>query len=87
MRGRKLWLVWAVVAVLVVVARRLRRTDRKASVVLHSVFGTQVLLGIRTVWSGVAIWLGVLHQLVGELLVATTVWCAHILGSPRHRQQ
>jgi cytochrome c oxidase assembly protein subunit 15 len=75
------WWAWAVVAVLVVVARRLRKTDRKASIVLHSVFGTQVLLGIFTVWSGVALWIAVLHQLVGALLVAATVWCAHLLGS------
>ncbi|NLR69476.1 heme A synthase [Novosphingobium sp. ERN07] len=75
------WWAWAVVAVLVVVARRLRKTDRKASVVLHSVFGAQVLLGICTVWSGVALWIAVLHQLVGALLVAATVWSAHLLGS------
>lgn len=77
------WWAWVVVAVLVVVARRLRKTDRKASVVLHSVFGTQVLLGIFTVWSGVALWIAVLHQLVGALLVAATVWSAHLLGSRR----
>ena len=81
------WWAWAVVAVLVVVARRLRATDRKASIVLHSVFGTQVLLGVLTVWSGVALWLGVLHQLVGALLVATTVWCAHILGRMKQGAQ
>lgn len=75
------WWAWAVVAVLVVVARRLRKAHRQASIVLHSVFGTQVLLGIFTVWSGVALWIAVLHQLVGALLVAATVWCAHLLGS------
>lgn len=75
------WWAWAVVAVLVVVARRLRKDHRPASIVLHSVFGTQVLLGIFTVWSGVALWIAVLHQLVGALLVATVAWCAHLLGS------
>jgi len=77
------WWAWGVVAVLVVVARRLRKADRRASVVLHSVFGTQVLLGIFTVWSGVTLWIAVLHQLFGALLLATTVWSAHILGSRR----
>ncbi|MCY1670602.1 COX15/CtaA family protein [Novosphingobium sp. SL115] len=77
------WWAWAVVVVLVIVARRLRKTDRKASIVLHSVFGTQVLLGIFTVWSGVALWIAVLHQLVGALLVAATTWSAHLLSARR----
>ncbi len=74
------WWAWVVVAVLVVLARALRPLDRKASVVLHSVFGTQVLLGVLTVWSGVTLWIAVLHQLVGALLVVATVWSAHIIG-------
>ena len=75
------WWAWAVVAVLVVMARRLRANGfRPASVAIHSAFGTQVLLGIATVMSGVALWLAVAHQLVGALLVAGTVWGAHILG-------
>ncbi len=77
------WWAWVVVAMLVVVARTLRPLNRKASVVLHSVFGTQVLLGIFTVWSGVTLWIAVLHQLVGALLVAATVWSAHVLGARR----
>jgi cytochrome c oxidase assembly protein subunit 15 len=36
------------------------------------------------VWSGVALWLAVLHQAVGALLVAATVWAVHTLGrSPK----
>lgn len=77
------WWAWVVVAALVIVARALRATQRKASIVLHCVFGTQVLLGIFTVWSGVTLWIAVLHQLVGALLVAATVWSAHLLGSRR----
>lgn len=75
------WWAWGVVAVLVVLARAVRKDHRAASIALHSAFGTQVLLGIFTVWSGVALWIAVLHQLVGALLVTTTVWCAHLLGS------
>lgn len=74
------WWAWLVVAVLVVVARRLRGTHRTASIALHSAFGIQILLGIATVMSGVAIWIAALHQLTGALLLATTVWCAHLLG-------
>jgi len=75
------WWAWAVVAVLVVMGRRLKaRHARLASIAVHSAVGTQVLLGIFTVWSGVALWLAVAHQLCGALLVAATVWGAHCLG-------
>ena len=74
------WWAWAVVGVLVVLARRIRPTCRPASIAVHSAFGTQVLLGIATVMTGVTIWVAVLHQLVGASLVAATVWGAHALG-------
>ncbi len=75
------WWAWLVVAVLVVVGRRLRAAnERSASIAIHSAFGTQILLGIATVYSGVSLWIAVLHQLVGALLLASTVWGAHILG-------
>jgi cytochrome c oxidase assembly protein subunit 15 len=47
---------------------------------IHSTFGTQVILGLLTVLTGVAIWLAALHQAVGALLLASTVWGAHELG-------
>lgn len=75
------WWAWVVVAVLVVMARKLKRIGaRPASIAIHSAFGLQILLGIATVMSGVELWLAVLHQLVGALLVAATVWGAHELG-------
>lgn len=74
------WWAWVVVALLVVMGRKLRPIDRRASIAIHAVFGTQVLLGIATVMSGVALWLAVAHQLVGALLVAATVWGAHAFG-------
>jgi cytochrome c oxidase assembly protein subunit 15 len=68
---------------MVVFARKVRSAPnaRRASIAIHSAFGTQVLLGIFTVLSGVAIWLAALHQAVGALLVAATVWGANILGA------
>ena len=57
-----------------------RARDRRASVAIHSAFGTQILLGIATVMTGVALWLAVLHQLVGALLVVATAWGAHAAG-------
>ena len=79
------WWAWVVVAVLVVFARKIRKVPgaRPASIAVHSTFGTQVLLGILTVLTGVALWLAVLHQAVGALLVAATVWGAHELGRRR----
>ena len=76
------WWAWVVVVVLVVFARRTRPRPggRAASVAIHSAFGTQIILGILTVLTGVAIWLAVLHQAVAAALVAACAWGAHILG-------
>ena len=76
------WWAWVVVAVLVLFARKVRKVPdaRSASIAIHSAFGTQIILGILTVLSGIAIWLAVLHQATGALLVAATVWGAHELG-------
>jgi cytochrome c oxidase assembly protein subunit 15 len=75
------WWAFAVVAVLVVMARKLRiRGARLAGIAIHTAFGFQILLGIATVMSGVALWLAVLHQLTGAALVAASVWGAHELG-------
>ena len=76
------WWAWVVVAVLVLFARQVKKLKgaRGASIAIHSAFGTQIVLGILTVLSGIAIWLAVLHQATGALLVAATVWGAHELG-------
>ena len=74
------WWAWVLVAVLVVLARKLRGLDRRASIAIHSAFGTQILLGIATVMSGISIWLAALHQLTGAVLVLATIWGAHRLG-------
>lgn len=79
------WWAWVVVLVLVLFARKVKKVEgaRAASIAIHSAFGTQVILGILTVLSGIAIWLAVLHQATGTLLVAATVWGAHELGRRR----
>ena len=74
------WWAWVVVAALVVFARQVRPLERKASVAIHSAFGTQILLGIAVVMTGMNLVLAVLHQAVGALVVAATVWGAHVLG-------
>lgn len=74
------WWAWVVVAALVIFARQVRPIERKASISIHSAFGTQVLLGIAVVITGMNIALAVLHQAVGALVVASVTWGAHVLG-------
>ena len=77
------WWAWVVVAALVLFARKVRRDSRMASVAIHSAFGAQIIVGIATVLEGVPVLLGSLHQAVGALLVAASVWGAHLVGSKR----
>ena len=78
------WWAWVVVAAMVVFARGIKRGgDRAPSIAVHSALGTQILLGIFTVLTGVNIGLATLHQAVGALLVAATAWGAHSLGHRR----
>ncbi|QJB69582.1 COX15/CtaA family protein [Parasphingorhabdus halotolerans] len=79
------WWAWVVVAILVLLARKIRAISRPASIAIHIAFGTQILLGIATVLSGVNINLAVLHQAVGALVIAATVWGVHILGCQANR--
>jgi cytochrome c oxidase assembly protein subunit 15 len=74
------WWAWVVVAALVIFARRVKPIDRKASIAIHSAFGTQIILGIATVMTGMNIVLAVLHQAVGALVLAATTWGAHVVG-------
>lgn len=75
------WWAWICVAALIVLARMTRaRGVRPASVAIHIAFGLQIILGIATVLSGVALWLAALHQFVGALLVWATAWGLHVLG-------
>lgn len=75
------WWAWVTVGALVLLARRARTAGgRRASVAIHSTFGTQILLGIATVMTGVSLPVAVLHQAVGALVVAATVWGVHVTG-------
>ena len=77
------WWAWVAVAALVVMARKVKPVQRQASIAIHAAFGTQILLGIVTVITGVALWLAVAHQVVGALLVAAFAWGAHALDRER----
>lgn len=76
------WWAWAVVAMLVILSRRLKKAGaRPVSIAIHSAFGTQILLGIATVMADMHIVLAVLHQAVGALVVASTIWGVHRLSA------
>ena len=68
---------------MVALARRVKPIDRRASIAIHSALGVQILLGIATVMSGMALWLAASHQAVGAALVAATAWGAHVIGRKR----
>ena len=75
------WWAWVAVAALVIVARKIRQSGgRHIGIAIHSAFGVQILLGIAAVMTGMNIVLAVLHQAVGALVVASTIWGAHWLG-------
>lgn len=77
------WWAWVAVAALVWLARGVRKTDRRDSVLVNAALGTMVLLGIATVMSGVSLWIAAAHQLVGALTVVATVRAMHSLGRAR----
>lgn len=78
------WWAFVAAAVLIMLARRAKRAgSRGASIALNASVGTQVLLGIATVMSGIALPLAVLHQAVGAIVVASTAWAAHAMGARR----
>jgi cytochrome c oxidase assembly protein subunit 15 len=77
------WWAWVAVAMLVLLARKVKPIDRRASVAIHIAFGTQILLGVATVMSGVNVTLAGLHQLVGALLVIVVAWGVHVIGQAR----
>ncbi len=76
------WWAWVTVVALVIFARRVRAIPggRPASIAIHTAFGTQIVVGILTVLTGVALWLAVLHQAIGAALVVAFAWGAHVLG-------
>lgn len=78
------WWAWAVVAALVIFARKVRRAGcRPASIAIHSAFGTQIILGIAVLTTGVALPIAVAHQATGALVLASTVWGAHGVGTQK----
>ncbi|WP_374396485.1 COX15/CtaA family protein [Sphingopyxis sp.] len=77
------WWSWAAAIALLLLARTLgRRGARTQAMLLILVVAAQMALGILTVVTGVSMWIAVLHQVTGAILVATTAASLHRLGRP-----
>lgn len=77
------WWSWAAAIALLLLARTLgRRGARTEAMLLILVVAAQMTLGILTVVTGVSMWIAVLHQVTGAILVATTAASLHRLGRP-----
>jgi cytochrome c oxidase assembly protein subunit 15 len=75
------WWAWVALVMLVLLARRAKAQGaRGASIAINGALGTQVILGIATVLSGIALPLAIAHQAVGAVLVAAAAWGAHAVG-------
>jgi cytochrome c oxidase assembly protein subunit 15 len=78
------WLAFVVLAFAIVAARQVKRAGgRRESVILHVVVGTQILLGIATLLTGVNLHVAVTHQAVAVLLIAAFLLAGHRLAAAR----
>jgi cytochrome c oxidase assembly protein subunit 15 len=78
------WLAFVVLAFAVVLARRAKKVGgRRESIILHSAIGTQILLGIWTLLSGVHLHVAVAHQGVAVLVILGFLLVAHKLAVAR----
>ena len=75
------WWSWVAALALLFLARTLsRRGARREARLLVAVVAAQMVLGIWTVMSGVSMWVAVLHQVTGAILVAIAAAALHRLG-------
>jgi cytochrome c oxidase assembly protein subunit 15 len=77
------WLAFIVaIAVAILAAMAWRRGFKAAALLVAGAVATQILLGIATILTGVEIWIGVAHQGMAALLLASIIFAAHRLGEP-----
>ena len=78
------WLAFGLLLMVVILARKVKRVGgRRESIWVHSAVGTQILLGIATLLTGVRIELAVLHQATAVILLATILAASHHLARAR----
>lgn len=75
------WWSWMAALALLLLARTLlQRGARTEAMLLLLVVAAQMTLGILTVVTGVSMWIAVLHQVTGAILVAIAAAALHRLG-------
>ncbi|MCW3798870.1 COX15/CtaA family protein [Sphingomonas sp. BN140010] len=75
------WLAFGVLAAAILLARQVKRAGgRRESALVHALIGTQILLGIATLLTGVDLHVAVTHQAVAVLLLASFVLASHRLA-------
>lgn len=78
------WWAWGAAAAILLMARRLRATDAAGlGSALAALVMVQILLGIATVVTGVALPIAVAHQVAGATLLGLVIVGAHRLGAAR----
>lgn len=82
------WWAWIAAAFLIVLALRTsRESGGGAPRLVLLLLTAQIILGIATLLTGVALHVAVAHQAVAALLVWAAVACAHGLGRPGRRMR
>ncbi|WP_447760343.1 COX15/CtaA family protein [Sphingopyxis panaciterrae] len=77
------WWSWVAALALLLLARRLSKGGAQIeTTLLVAVVAAQMTLGILTVVTGVSMWIAVLHQVTGAVLVAIAAAALHRLGRP-----
>ncbi|MET0360250.1 MAG: COX15/CtaA family protein [Sphingobium sp.] len=80
------WWAWGVAGAIMLLAKGLNRADaRGLAFALAGGVVAQIMLGIATVVTGVALPIAVLHQVAGAALFGLTVAGAHRLGAAKTR--
>ena len=74
------WWAWVAAAGAILLAFKARRKWPRAILIVTGLVAVQILLGIETLLSGVAIPIAAAHQAVAVLLLGTLVLSAHKLG-------
>jgi heme a synthase len=78
------WLAFGVLAMAILLARRAKAVGaRREAIFVHAAVGTQILLGIATLMSGVRLELAALHQATAVLLLATFLLAAHRIAQAK----
>jgi cytochrome c oxidase assembly protein subunit 15 len=78
------WWAWGAAAAILLMAKRLRQVEAPGiGGALAALVGVQIMLGVATVVTGVALPIAVAHQLAGAALLGLTVVGAHRLGASR----